>query len=37
MREGEEMLTPQIEAELLGYNRDELACGAYVIVARKMP
>jgi SAM-dependent methyltransferase len=37
MREGEELLTPQIEAELSGYSRDELTCGAYVIVARKMP
>ena len=36
MREGEEMLTPKIEAELSDYNRDELTCGAYVIVARKM-
>ena len=36
MREGEEMLTPEIEAELSGYSRDELTCGAYVIVARKM-
>ena len=35
MREGEEMLTPQIEAELSGYSRDELTCGAYVVVARK--
>jgi SAM-dependent methyltransferase len=35
MREGEEFLTPQIEAELSAYSRDELTCGAYVIVARK--
>jgi len=35
MREGEELLTPQIESELSRYNRDELTCGAYVIVARK--
>ncbi len=36
MREGEEFLTPQIEAELSAYTRDELTCGAYVIVARKI-
>jgi SAM-dependent methyltransferase len=37
MREGEHLLTPEIEAELsaLGYTRDELTCGSYVIVARK--
>ncbi len=35
MREGEEFLTPEIAAELSGYTRDELTCGAYVIVARK--
>lgn len=35
MREGEELLTPEIERELLPYTRDELTCGAYVIVARK--
>jgi SAM-dependent methyltransferase len=35
MREGEHLLTPQLERELSGYNRDELTCGAYVIVARK--
>jgi SAM-dependent methyltransferase len=35
MREGEELLTPEIEAELSTYTRDELTCGAYVIVARK--
>lgn len=35
MREGEELLTPEIEAELFGYSRDELTCGAYVILARK--
>lgn len=34
-REGEEMLTPEIEAELAGYTRDELTCGALVIMARK--
>jgi len=35
MREGEEFLTPDLEAELSIYSRDELTCGAYVIVARK--
>jgi SAM-dependent methyltransferase len=35
MREGEHLLTPQIESELSDYSRDELTCGAYVIVARK--
>ncbi len=35
MREGEELLTPAIEAELSDYSRDELTCGAYVILARK--
>jgi ubiquinone/menaquinone biosynthesis C-methylase UbiE len=35
MREGEHLLTPQIEAELTEYSRDELTCGAYAIVARK--
>ena len=35
MREGEHFLTPQIESELADYSRDELTCGAYVIVARK--
>jgi SAM-dependent methyltransferase len=35
MREGEEFLTPAIEAELSAYRRDELTCGAYVILARK--
>ena len=34
-REGEHLLTPQIESELSNYSRDELTCGAYVIVARK--
>jgi ubiquinone/menaquinone biosynthesis C-methylase UbiE len=37
MREGEEFLTPEIEAELSAYSRDELTCGAYVILARKEP
>ena len=35
MREGENFLTPQIENELSKYSRDELTCGAYVIMARK--
>jgi ubiquinone/menaquinone biosynthesis C-methylase UbiE len=35
MREGEHLLTPNIETELSGYTREELTCGAYVIVARK--
>ena len=35
LREGEHLLTPQIESELSNYTRDELTCGAYVIVARK--
>lgn len=35
MREGEALLTTQIESELWMYSRDELTCGAYVIVARK--
>lgn len=35
MREGEHFLTPQIEGELSNYSRDELTCGAYVIVGRK--
>jgi SAM-dependent methyltransferase len=37
MREGEEFLTPAIESELSNYSRDELTCGAYVILARKSP
>lgn len=35
MTEGEELLTPEIENELSNYSRDELTCGAYVVVARK--
>jgi len=35
MREGEEFLTPEIEAELSAFSRDEITCGAYVIVAQK--
>jgi ubiquinone/menaquinone biosynthesis C-methylase UbiE len=37
MREGEELLTSEIEGELVKYTRDELTCGAYVILARKAP
>jgi SAM-dependent methyltransferase len=37
MREGEELLTPELEAELSTYKRDELTCGAYIIVALKSP
>ena len=36
MREGEHLLTSEIESELSNYNRDELTCGAYVIIARKL-
>jgi len=35
MREGEHLFTPEIDRELANYSRDELTCGAYVIVARK--
>jgi ubiquinone/menaquinone biosynthesis C-methylase UbiE len=35
MREGEHLLTPEIEAELVDYSRDELTSAAYIIVARK--
>jgi hypothetical protein len=35
MREGEHLLSSEIETELAGYSRDELTCGAYVIVAQK--
>jgi len=35
MREGEHLLTPQIENELSDFSRDELTSGAYVIVGRK--
>ncbi len=37
MREGQDLLTPALETELSSYSRDELTCGAYVIVARKAP
>lgn len=37
MREGEHLLTPEIETQLSEFSRDELTCGAYVIVARKRP
>lgn len=36
MREGENLLTPEIEAELSDYTRDELTCSAYIIVAKKI-
>lgn len=35
VREGEELLTPALEAELSAYSRDELTCGQLVIIARK--
>ena len=35
MREGEEFLTPAIEAELKNYSRDELTCRSYIILAQK--
>lgn len=35
LREGEELLTPEIEAELSEYSRDELTTATLVIVARK--
>jgi SAM-dependent methyltransferase len=35
LREGAEMLTPEIEAELAEYGRDELTCATVVIVARR--
>lgn len=35
MREGEVFLTPEIEAELPTYSRNELTCCAYVIVAQR--
>jgi ubiquinone/menaquinone biosynthesis C-methylase UbiE len=35
MREGENLLSPEIQAELSGYSPDELTCGAYVIIAQK--
>jgi len=34
MREGEHLISPEIESELSNYSRHELTCGAYVIVAR---
>jgi SAM-dependent methyltransferase len=37
MREGEELLTPPVAAELSAYSRDELTCLAYIILARKIP
>jgi hypothetical protein len=35
MREGENLLSPEIQAEISGYSPDELTCGAYVIIAQK--
>lgn len=35
MREGEHFLTTEIQKELSDYSRDELTCGAYVIMAQK--
>jgi ubiquinone/menaquinone biosynthesis C-methylase UbiE len=35
LREGEHLLTEQVQRELSNYSRDELTCGAYVIVARR--
>lgn len=35
MREGEELLTDELLAELSCYSPDELTCAAYIIVARK--
>ena len=37
MREGEELLTPALEAKLSAYDRDELTSLAYIILARKIP
>jgi SAM-dependent methyltransferase len=35
LREGEQWLTPEIEAELSDYTRDELTCANLVIIAQK--
>jgi SAM-dependent methyltransferase len=35
LREGEQWLTPALEAELSDYSRDELTCATLVIIARK--
>lgn len=35
LREGEQWLTPALEAELSAYTRDELTCATLVIIARK--
>ncbi|MBX0331035.1 methyltransferase domain-containing protein [Oscillochloris sp. ZM17-4] len=35
LREGEQWLTPALEAELSDYTRDELTCATLVIIARK--
>ncbi len=37
MREGQDLLNPALEAKLSTFSRDELTCGAYVIMARKAP
>ncbi len=34
-REGQELLTPALQAELSHYSRDELTCRSYIIMARK--
>lgn len=36
-REGAELVSPELLAELSDYNADELTCNSYVIVARKSP
>lgn len=35
LREGEEFLTPELQAELAAYDPEELTCGSLAIVARK--
>ena len=35
LREGEAHLTPAVESELSAYDKDELTCGTYVLVAQK--
>jgi SAM-dependent methyltransferase len=36
VREGAALLTPEVEAALSGYSRDELTCASLIIMARKM-
>lgn len=36
MREGEHLLSPEIQSELSDYSREEFTCGFYFIVARKV-